>query len=175
MSLSVSHIFSDGASARWGVVGKDQEEETVWRSRGQSAITEPGLSCQLHARGWSRTQRPQTRGGWWFDNLINPDNIYMFKKREKTILVTGDLLSRMCVTLLFFIYLCFLCGVIIFSALLLHDVIWVKKFLKKRERATITDCAKHGHHGHHDVTHLFSDCILKLLCKFNVFKWQTGV
>lgn len=98
MSLSVSHIFSDGASARWGVVGKDQEEETVWRGRGQSAVTEPGLSCQLHARGWSRTQRPQTRGGWRFDNFIIPDNIYitrMFKKVGKKSLVTGDLLSHM--------------------------------------------------------------------------------
>ena len=29
-SLSVPHISSDGASARWGVTGEDQEEETLW-------------------------------------------------------------------------------------------------------------------------------------------------
>lgn len=70
-SLSVPHIFSDGATARWGAAGKDQEEETLWRGRGQSAVTEPGLSCQLHARGRSRAQRPQTRGGLSFDDLIH--------------------------------------------------------------------------------------------------------
>lgn len=70
-SLSVPHIFSDGTSARWGVAGKDQEEETLWRGGGQSAVTEPGLSCQLHARGWSRAQRPQTRGGLYTESLIS--------------------------------------------------------------------------------------------------------
>ncbi len=70
-SLSVPHIFSDGASARWGVAGKDQEKEALRRSGGQSAVTVPGLSCQLHARGWSRAQRPETRGGRGFDDTVH--------------------------------------------------------------------------------------------------------
>lgn len=67
---TVSHVFSDGASARWRTAGEDQEEETLWWSRGQPVVTEPGLRRQLHARGWRRAQRPQTRGELWLNGLL---------------------------------------------------------------------------------------------------------
>lgn len=60
--FSVSHIYGNGAAA-WGrAAGATKEKEAVCRRGGQSTDEEPGVSRQLHARGWSRAPRPQTRG-----------------------------------------------------------------------------------------------------------------